>query len=193
MLCGDLPREVHVGKKRYSLDLSYDTVLFACSEQTGLLDGHKTELALRMLVRGRLPRGREKRERLREAIFALLSGDDATPRSQQKVFDIDQDAEAIRASFLQAYGLNLDAQRGKLHYLRFITLLSSLPDDTIMSHIIDIRSRPMPRPTKDNAKERAQLARLKQTYRLKHTGSQLDTLSAGINRLFDALKAKAGE
>lgn len=54
--------------------------------------------------------------------------------------DIAQDAEYIYASFMQAYGIDLFEQQGKLHWHKFRALLQGLPPDTIMQRIIQIRT-----------------------------------------------------
>ncbi len=88
-------------------------------------------------------------------------------KSGKKYVDFKQDASFIYSSFCQCYGLDLLGKDKNLHWWSFITLFNGLSDDTKIMQIISIRARPMPKPTKYNAEERAQLAKLKQEYKLK--------------------------
>lgn len=54
------------------------------------------------------------------------------------VMDLNQDAKYIYASFRQI-GINLFEEQNKMHWEEFQALLESLPDDTIMQKIIQIR------------------------------------------------------
>lgn len=81
------------------------------------------------------------------------------------VMDFAQDAGAIRASFLQAYGIDLD--RSNLSFFDFRELIEGLPDNTIFARIVDIRRRPLPEPTKTNAKEIDALQRAKKAVEIK--------------------------
>lgn len=59
---------------------------------------------------------------------------------QERVIDLEQDAEYIYASFLQAYGINLFKAQNKLSWVEFKALLTALPDNTIMQQIVQIRA-----------------------------------------------------
>lgn len=63
----------------------------------------------------------------------------ASKEKEQDVISFEIDAPFIYAGFLQAYGIDLIDQQGILHWYKFSALLSSLPDDTLMRQIIDIR------------------------------------------------------
>ena len=58
----------------------------------------------------------------------------------KKHIDLEQDAEYIYASFLQAYNINLFEQQGSMHWHEFKSLLNGLPSNTIMQGIIQIRA-----------------------------------------------------
>lgn len=54
-------------------------------------------------------------------------------------YDFNQDADYIFASFMQAYGIDLIEQQGKLHWFKFKALLTGLPNNTIFSQVLEIR------------------------------------------------------
>jgi hypothetical protein len=95
------------------------------------------------------------------AIRALLFPDKPQADSK-KLTDFVQDADLIRAAFLQNYGINL--YRDKLHWFEFTGLLSCLPEGSRYSEILGIRARPLPKPTKYNADERQWLMKAKALY-----------------------------
>src|SRR5699024_674243 len=87
---------------------------------------------------------------------------------QEKVIDIEQDAEHIYASFMQAYNMDLYEQQGKLHWHEFKSLLNGLPSNTIMQRIIQIRNW---KPSKGESEEYKQsMKRLQQVYELDDEG-----------------------
>lgn len=88
-------------------------------------------------------------------------------------FDLEQDAEYIYASFLQAYNMDLFEQRGKLHWNKFNALLTNLPSETKFKEVIKIRTDKLPTGSKQQ-KEREQLQKLKKLYALKPKGVRKD-------------------
>lgn len=89
-----------------------------------------------------------------------------------KGFDFVQDAPYIYAAFRQAYGVDLFAEQGKLHWWAFCAMLDSLPSDTRFAEIVQIRMKPLPQPTKHNAQDRAQLMKLKRVYALELSAAE---------------------
>ncbi|BBW97223.1 Gp15 family bacteriophage protein [Geobacillus icigianus] len=87
--------------------------------------------------------------------------------SGKKVFDFKQDAGLIYASFLAAYGIDLFEQHGKLHWKKFMQLLTHLPKDTAFKEVVVIRQEKLPPPNKHNQEYRKYLMEMKRLYRLK--------------------------
>lgn len=83
-----------------------------------------------------------------------------------RTMDFRADWPLICAAYQQAYGMDLEALRGRLHWQRFIDLLQGLPADTKLHEVMDIRGRDLPEPTKYNQRERQQLMELKQYWAL---------------------------
>ena len=83
--------------------------------------------------------------------------------TSKKLIDLEKDAKYIYSSFRQM-GINLFEEQGKLSWEEFQALLSSLPDDTIMSKIIEIRTY---EPKKgEDAKYREKMRKLQNKYSL---------------------------
>jgi len=160
-----LPDRVTVGRRRYKLRLDFRNVLRMIDTLTrdDLLPEAREYLALRCITR---PRGNT--HALMAAVLELLFP--ARGESTEKVMDYAQDADLIRAAFLQCYGINL--YRDKLHWFEFSALLASMPEGSRYSEILSIRARPMPAPTKWNAEERAWLAKAKAQYAVKLTDKE---------------------
>lgn len=93
------------------------------------------------------------------AVRALLFPEAKKSADKAKITDFTQDAALICAAFMQTYRINL--YRDRLHWIEFQTLLAGLPEGSRYTEVLGIRTRPMPKPTKWNAEERAWLAKAK--------------------------------
>ena len=93
-----------------------------------------------------------------DAARALLF--DSKPGSGQRLTSFEQDAGMIRTAFRQEFGIDL--YRDKLSWFEFTELLQNIPEGNRYSEVLGIRARPMPAPTKYNAKEREWLMKAKQ-------------------------------
>ena len=94
-----------------------------------------------------------------------LEGNQMPLLRQDVSYDLQQDASYIYTSFMQAYGIDLYEQRGKLDWRKFKQLLRDLPEDTKFKQIVDIRTRPYPK-GKHAIEERSRLKELKRAYAL---------------------------
>lgn len=85
-------------------------------------------------------------------------------KQEQAPYDIRYDGDYIYASFLQAYGIDLFDVQGKLHWKKFNTLLSGLPEGTKFMEVIKIRKW---KPQKgDSAEYKEEMRRLQKDYAL---------------------------
>ena len=64
----------------------------------------------------------------------------------------------IRSAFFR---IGVDLLKDRIHFCQFLELLADLPKDTALMRTVDIRTRPLPKPTKDNREQIAELQRLK--------------------------------
>ncbi len=154
-----LPDRIEVGGKRYKINPQFDRVLETFDVFTrDWPDADKIDYACWLLIKGR---PRNKAAALNAAYDALIE-----PRKAEgpKAFDFVQDAPLIYAAFAQAYGIDLFEQR--IHWWKFIQLLNALPSDTRFVEVVNIRTKPLPTPTKHNQKEIENLLRAKAKYSL---------------------------
>ena len=179
-----LPAEVEYEGNSYSVDMSY-AVFFAAADllkDDQLLPTQQIRLALDLFIGEDAPGD----PGLLQAVYDLIK-DDRPKQTGPKYMDIEQDWPYICASFQQAYGIDLYADK-TMHILRFQTLLQGLPKDTKLAEVISIRSAEIPQANKHNAKQIAELTRLKAVYALRGTGKDFQT---GLGSLFDLLEARA--
>lgn len=155
----ELPYSVTYKGRKYDLTPAYDNVLTMFADVEGVPEHRVPEIMGYYLLR--VP---SKDAGLLQAVSAVLFPQAKTVH--QKSMDFIQDGQLIYAAFMQAYGIDLNDQRGKLHWWKFTALLRGLPSNTRFMEVVQIRTKPMPAPTKHNAQERAQLIRLKQEYAL---------------------------
>jgi hypothetical protein len=106
-----LPRGVTVRGRFYKLDLDFRNVLNMIDIQArdDLLPDARDYLALKCVMR----RPKRVKETL-SAVRALLFPAAQKIPNNKKITDFTQDADLIRAAFLQSYGVNL--WRDRLHW-----------------------------------------------------------------------------
>ena len=187
-----LPQSVRLGRKTYRLDLDFRNVLRMMDTlgRDDLIPEAREWQALKCIM-ARPPKRRTKVVML--AVRLLLFKDSKEPTGK-KMTDFVQDADLIRAAFLQDYGINL--YRDKLHWFEFIGLLSCLPEGSRYAEILGIRARPMPKPTKYNAEERNWLAKAKAACAVQLSDKERESrLQASMHRTAESLLtlAKRGE
>ena len=165
------------GEKDYPIDLAFDNVLdvFDVMADKSLFKEQKINLAIQLLVGDTDLTILEKLEmwefiRL-EFIFLGAEnhsevdelGNELPAKPSKRNLDVIHDAKYIYASFRQI-GINLFAEQGKLSWQEFQALLESLPDDTIMQRIIQIRNW---EPQKGmDSKEKRKMRELQRRYAL---------------------------
>lgn len=184
-----LPDRVCVDGKTYRADLDFRNVLRLLDvlARDDLLPGARVYLALKCVMR-RPPRHGEA---VLNALRQMLFPENGAQGDGQKLTDFEQDADVIRAAFLQAY--HIDLWHDRLHWIEFRSLLSALPEGSRYSEILSIRARPMPSPTKYNIEEREWLAKAKALYQIKMTDrEEADSYARSVQNVFAGLMAWAG-
>lgn len=149
-----------------------------------LPEEQKIDLMLHYLIDGKHPND----PGLLNVICELLFPKQKKRGDDQKSFDFVQDSAYIYASFRQAYNINLFHELGKMHWWEFRALLDGLPENTRLARVIHIRTRELPKPTKHNAKERAEIMRLKQLYALEISAEERErNLQNGLRKMAAAM------
>ena len=195
----DLPCSLKVGNAVFCIDPSFRTALYiqALYSDIVLNEWEKLDLAIKKLIRPSIAqwflRPKQKVDLLESYINTFIPGMANSKRHfTEKVLDFQQDAAYLYAGFFQAYGIDLLGKDKNLHWWTFLALLSALPNDTKIMQIVDIRTRKLPKPTKYNSEERAQLMRLKAEYGLVLTEEEkTQNRQRGFAKLALALEAMA--
>lgn len=180
-----LPDSITVNGKKYKVNLDFRNVLqmMEVLQRDDLLPSARDYNALKCIMR-KPPRNITF---ALAAVKAICFPDiDRIEKNSTKAISFEQDADLIRAAFLQSYGIDLWTQ--KLHWIEFSALLSSLPEGSRLSEIISIRLRPTPKATKYNAEERKWLAEAKAKYAIRMTDKEMaDNYNRGVSDVFHAL------
>lgn len=157
----NLPRFIQYNGRKYRVDLDFRNVLKMLEylSNDSLIPEAREWLALKCICR------HPKKGMIDVVAKTLFPYAYENSVNHERLTDFAQDADLIRAAFLQAYGINLF--REKLHWFEFCCLLSCMPEGNKYSDILSIRSRPIPEPTKYNQKEREWLILAKSKYRIR--------------------------
>lgn len=206
-LTQDPLNEVIFNGKSYHLDLAFDTVLqyLQLSSDDDLSKEEKAEYAITLFLDEQdLPNDPEFYELIFKAVNEEITADpydNNMPNSNPfglapiKYFDYVQDAEAIFASFMREYHINLLEQRGKMHWREFKALFNGLSENSYMQRIISIRQRDLS--DVEDGKMRQQLTDAKSYYALdvpqnevvdQDQGAQTSALSAMFNAMRGQVK-----
>ena len=183
-----LPDSVTVNGKKSRVDLDFRNVLrmMETLDRQDILAAPREYLALKCVMK----RPPTNTGPVLEALKNLLFPPVKRKKDAQKMTDFAQDADLIRAAFLQSYGINL--WRDRLHWLEFTALLSCIPEGSRYSEVIGIRARPIPEPTKYNAKERQWLMEAKARYAVQMTEKEAQSsYQTGLHNMAMSLLAMA--
>ena len=181
------PDTVEFEGHTYKLTPAFDNVLNMYQSIDGCTDSEIVDIMLYYLVDGKAPRDPRLLSAATEVLFGKQSGGKG-----KKSFDFIQDSPLIYAAFRQAYNIDLFQELGKLHWWAFSALLHALPDNTRFQQIVRIRTMDVPKATKHNAQERANIIRLKNTYRLEMTAEEREAqVQEGLRGMAQQMLAMA--
>lgn len=178
-----LPDTVEYNGRTYRLNLAFDAVLASLDalQDESLSAYYQIQTALDNLVVNH----HEVDSGLLQSVLNVISQEEKKSTDPPSI-DIGEDAGLIYAAFWQAYGIDLYAEHGRLHWFQFIALLQGLPSDTRMAEIAGIRQQKVPAPTKYNREQRENLIKLKARYALKSGHRQLEN---GLYSMYQSLVA----
>lgn len=191
--------------KEIDVDFSFDTVLlwYELLDDKEVSSSEKIELAFDNFIEAEFvpPLGLEEKA---DIIHALSEHMKINPygnhdssnisdepenedHSEPKYFSYAQDAGAIYASFLSDYGIDLDLERGKLHFDKFKALLAGLSEKSYFKRILSIRQ------TSIAGKEGEALTSLleAQDYYALDSERSVDALDNQMGDIFSMLKTQA--
>lgn len=190
-----LPMSIEFNSVKYRLKPYFNNVLFVLEtfNDDSYTDEEKIEMSFKALVKNRFVfLGLYEKTILLNKILQMLFDDKKKNTDDKKSFDFVQDSKYIYAGFMQCYGIDLFSCRNKLHWWKFISLFQGLSKDTRIMQIIEIRTKPLPKPTKYNGEERALIMKQKMEFALELTQEEREKqFTKGLNAMFDALKNMA--
>jgi hypothetical protein len=189
-----LPDSITVDGKVYKCDFDFRNVLAMLDlmQRDDILPDARDYLCARCVCK-KAPKNAAK---IYAALCAMLF-QQAPETGGKRVTSYEQDAPLIRTAFRQVYGINLF--RDRLHWFEFRELLQNLPEGNRYEETVSIRARPLPAPTRYNAKEREWLMKAKQSVALhlseKEQARKYDTDVASVFAGLAGMmrKAKAAE
>lgn len=158
--------------KVYHVDMTFDNILllFEMFNDKLLNDDEKPLIALEMLIQEKI--NFKTYEELASLYLYLIKEflnidlENVDDSNNKLAFDFFKDAELIYASFLAVYKIDLFEQRGKLHWKKFIALLSNLDDNSKLKQVIGIRTMKVPAANESSQEYRDHIIKMKQEYSL---------------------------
>lgn len=151
-----LDDEVIIEGRKYTVDASFDVILRVIDllEEKRFSPTQKVKAILKRLIGDELDHlthaeRQEYMERIldqyvqtkEEIIYDRAGNPMPVPPKEEKgaEYSYTEDSDYIYAAFVQAYGIDLIDEQGKLHWSKFKALLNGLPSDTMFSNIMRIR------------------------------------------------------
>lgn len=122
-------------------------------------------------------------------VWDVYGIDNTGKRTQEPMWDLEEDAAYIRASLRMAYDIDWDESREKLSWSELVYLIASLPYETPLGMRMYYRNKEnRPKQTKNNKEQLAEFDRLNKLFALKKPtqkkGSH-DSAEAANNRMND--------
>lgn len=152
------PETIDLDGKEYRLNMDFSRVLrvIDLSDDPGLTTADRIELQARLLLADdrECPADINAQARLVAAAMELIPKGQETGKPKERYIDFHQDAAMIRSAFFR---IGVDLTSDRLHINQFLELLGDLPSDTALMRTIEIRRKPIPKPTKHNAEQIAEL------------------------------------
>lgn len=165
VLTEKLDEELIYNNKKIKLTLWFNRVLkaFELLEDEDYEDYEKVEILFKMFCKTTSNFNIQDKEKIIKIIFDNYITQDKKKRQekQELVLSFKYDANYVYASFMHQYKIDLEEQIDCLRWEKFITLFQGLHKDTIIKQIMNIRSMEIPKPDKHNAKQRAEIIKLK--------------------------------
>lgn len=101
-------------------------------------------------------------------VWDVYGIDNAGRKTQEALWDIEEDAPYIRTSLRMAYDIDWDEERNQLSWSEFVYLIASLPYETPLGTRIYYRNKEnRPKKTKHNKEQVAEFDRLHKLFALK--------------------------
>ncbi|AZS49222.1 hypothetical protein BpsS140_00029 [Bacillus phage vB_BpsS-140] len=131
---------------------------------------------------------REKNTILKNLFDSELNSPSGKIKKTKKLYDFNQDAGYIYSSFLHDYNMDLFDHQGKLHWKKFLELLSGLSEKSKFKEVVGIRGSKIPPYNKHNKEERDRIIELKKIYALESSEQNIAQADASLSAISQSLK-----
>lgn len=204
-LTNELEHSIVIGNRIVEVDFTFDVVLkwYELLEDNSINDIEKTLIGFKMFI-GKISEYDEQQiVEAMQSISAYLSQSaygnfndeeidselEVEPELPTKYYSYTKDAEAIYASFLFDYNIDLVDVQGVMHWDKFKALFNNLSEKSPFQRIVNIRQTD-PNEYKDDPKAMQKIIEAQEFYRLEDE-QNVQALDMQMSSMFDMLKNQA--
>ncbi|MEE6669695.1 Gp15 family bacteriophage protein [Pediococcus acidilactici] len=204
-LTNGLEHSIVIGNRIVEVDFAFDVVLkwYELLEDDSINDIEKTLIGFKMFIGETDKYDEQQVVEAMQSISDYLSqsaygnfDDEETetdfevePEPPTKYYSYTKDAEAIYASFLYDYNIDLVDVQGEMHWDKFKALFNNLSEDSPFQRIVKIRQTD-PNEYKDDPKAMQSIIEAQEFYRLEDE-QNVQALDMQMSSMFDMLKNQA--
>lgn len=178
IILDDLPAQF--GGSKVRTDFRQVLKYYRIVEDSRFSDSDKAGLIIRIFFEG-MPT--EEPEKTWDFIVNYVKGPETakTAGPQKKTFDFNVDHGRVFAAFRQVYGIDL--RTANLHWWEFLELFSSIPDNTVLMKVIEIRGKKIPK--KGDREQIQKLRRIKAAYALEQPERVQKANDAALEKMME--------
>lgn len=204
-LTSGLEHSIAIGNRIVEADFSFDVVLkwYELLEDDSINDIEKTLIGFKMFIGEPSGYTEEQIVEAMQSISDYLSQSaygnfndedidsefEVEPEPPTKYYSYTKDAEAIYASFLFDYNIDLVDAQGVMHWDKFKALFNNLSEKSPFQRIVNIRQTD-PNEYKDDPKAMQKIIEAQEFYRLEDE-QNVKALDMQMSNMFDMLKNQA--
>lgn len=204
-LTNELEHSIVIGNQIVEADFTFDVVLkwYELLEDDSINDIEKTLIGFKMFIGEMNEYDEEQIVEAMQSISAYLSqsaygnfnDEDIEPEFEveqeppTKYYSYTKDAEAIYASFLFDYNIDLVDVQGVMHWDKFKALFNNLSEKSPFQRIVSIRQTDL-NEYKDDPKAMQKIIEAQEFYRLEDE-QNVQALDMQMSSMFDMLKNQA--
>ncbi len=204
-LTNELEHSIVICSQIVEVDFTFDVVLkwYELLEDDSINDIEKTLIGFKMFIGETSEYDEQQIVEAMQSISAYLSQSaygnfndeeiepefEVEPELPTKYYSYTKDAEAIYASFLFDYNIDLVNAQGVMHWDKFKALFNNLSEKSPFQRIVNIRQTD-PNEYKDDPKAMQKIIEAQEFYRLEDE-QNVQALDMQMSSMFDMLKNQA--
>lgn len=204
-LTSELEHSIVIGNRIVEVDFTFDVVLkwYELLEDDSINDIEKALIGFKMFIGKTSEYDEQQVVEAMQSISDYLSQSaygnfddeeiepefEVEPEPPTKYYSYTKDAEAIYASFLFDYNIDLVDAQGVMHWDKFKALFNNLSEKSPFQRIVNIRQTD-PNEYKDDPKAMQKIIEAQEFYRLEDE-QNVQALDMQMSSMFDMLKNQA--